>query len=136
MMKLLATVCLASLALVQPAAAQTSVYAGPPTIKRTPLQRADLGDREMIMGIAEIPPGGSAGRHYHHGTESGYVLEGTLNLAVDGEAPRIMKAGESYLIPNGKVHDAITVGDSAAKVIAVYIVEKGKPLAEPVPAKP
>jgi len=114
---LAAAACLASiasLAFPPPAAAQTSVYSGAPTIKRTPLQRADLGDRDMIMGIAEIPPGGSAGRHYHHGTEAGYVLEGTLSLAIDGEAPRLLKAGESYQIPNGKVHDAITVGSSDA----------------------
>ena len=43
-----------------------------------------------------------------------------------------MKAGESYKVPPGAVHDART-GASCAEVIATYVVEKGKPLATPVP---
>ena len=38
--------------------------------------------------------------------------------------------GESYLIPAGVVHDAHS-GSDGAKVIATYVVEKGKPLASP-----
>lgn len=105
-----------------------------PAIKRTLLQRYDLSaDREVIVGMAEIPPGMAAGRHTHFGPESGYVLEGSASLEVEGETPKLMKAGDSYVIPAGKVHDAKTVGDKPVKVIATYIVEKGKPLATPAP---
>lgn len=41
-----------------------------------------------------------------------------------------MKAGDTYAIEAGKIHDAKAIGDRPAKVLAVYIVEKGKPLAE------
>jgi quercetin dioxygenase-like cupin family protein len=102
-------------------------------IKRTILQKSDLGDREVIMGLAEIAPGAAAGRHYHHGTESGYVMEGSATLEIDGEPVRTLKAGDSYVILAGKVHDARTVGDKPAKVLAFYVVEKGKPLAVLVP---
>jgi quercetin dioxygenase-like cupin family protein len=105
-----------------------------PGINRTILQRIDIGNNmEVVMGLAEISPGGSTGRHTHFGTETGYTLEGTATLAIDGEAPKQLKAGESYVIPAGKVHDARAEASGPAKVLAVYIVEKGKPLATPAP---
>lgn len=105
-----------------------------PAIKRTLMQRFDIApDREVILGMAEIPPGMAAGRHTHFGTETGYVAEGSASLEIEGETPKLMKAGDTYVIPAGKVHDAKTVGDKPVKVIATYIVEKGKPLATPAP---
>jgi quercetin dioxygenase-like cupin family protein len=115
-------------------AAATATVAQAPGIKRTLLQRSDVADnREVVLGLAEIAPGGSTGRHTHFGVETGYVLEGTTLFEVEGEAPKQLKAGDSYLIPAGKVHDARTVGDKGAKVLATYVVEKGKPLATPAP---
>jgi quercetin dioxygenase-like cupin family protein len=105
-----------------------------PAIKRTLMQRFDIApDREVVLGMAEIPPGMAAGRHTHFGTETGYVAEGSASLEIEGETPKLLKAGDSYVIPVGKVHDAKTVGDKPVRVIATYIVEKGKPLATPAP---
>lgn len=103
-------------------------------IKRTLLQKQDLSvaGREVIMGQAEIPAGASAGKHYHHGEEVGYVLEGESVLEIDGQEPMTLKPGQSYSIPAGKAHDAKASANGPVKVLAVYIVEKGKPLAEPV----
>lgn len=103
-----------------------------PGIKRTLLQRIDIGNNmEVILGIAEIAPGGAVGRHTHFGVETGYALAGQSSLEVEGEPPRLLNAGDSYVIPAGKVHDAKVVGDAPAKVLAVYVVEKGRPLATP-----
>lgn len=106
-----------------------------PGIKRTLLQRSDVGagDREVVLGLAEVAPGASSGRHSHFGVETGYVIEGASSLSVEGETPKLLKAGDSYLIPAGKVHDVKTVGDVPVKVLATYVVEKGKPLATPAP---
>jgi len=41
-----------------------------------------------------------------------------------------LKAGDSYQIPAGTVHDARASGDKPMKVLGVYIITKGKPLAE------
>ena len=112
------------------AASATSAQA--PGIKRTLLQRIDLGNgMEVVLGLAEIAPGGSVGRHTHFGIETGYALAGQSSLEVEGEAPRLLSPGDSYAIASGKVHDARVVGDAPAKVLAVYVVEKGKPLATP-----
>ena len=43
------------------------------------------------------------------------------------------KAGESFVIPAGVVHDAQNNGTVPIKLIGVYVVEKGTPLASPAP---
>ena len=103
-------------------------------IKRTPLQKAEFPDGyNTVSGIAEIPAGGSAGRHTHPGVEMGYLLEGEADLIVDGRPDQHLKAGDSYSIPAGTVHDAKVHGDKVLKVLAVYVVDKTKPLASPAP---
>jgi quercetin dioxygenase-like cupin family protein len=127
-----ATLCLlmvASFALT--AVAQTA--ATTPPIKRTPLQRFEVPDSlyETVIGMAEMAPSVAIGRHTHPGPESGYVMTGSFELLIDGQAPRLLKAGDSYVVPAGTVHDARS-GPEGAKVIATYVVQKGQPLALPV----
>ena len=59
------------------------------------------------------------------------MLEGEMVLMIDGQPDKTVKAGESYQVPSGAAHDAKS-GPKGAKVIATYVVEKGKPLASPV----
>jgi len=105
-----------------------------PAFKRTELQRADLSapGREVVQAIAEIPPGAAAGRHTHPGEEVGYVLEGTVLVEVDGKPAATLKAGQYFIIPAGTIHNATNNSKAGAKVLATYIVEKGKPVATPV----
>ena len=103
------------------------------SIKRTPLQKLDFPPGfNTVTAIAEVPAGGAAGRHTHPGAETGYVLEGELELFIDGKPPLKVKAGESYQIPEGVVHDA-KAGDKPFKVLGVYVVKAGEPLAKPAP---
>lgn len=103
-------------------------------IKRTPLQKVEFPDGYFtVTGIAEIQPGGAAGRHTHPGVETGYVLEGEADLIVEGKPDLRLKAGDSYAIPAGAVHDAKVHGDKPLKVLGIYIVDKTKPLASPAP---
>jgi quercetin dioxygenase-like cupin family protein len=103
-----------------------------PPIKRIPLQKFDVPGTayETVIGIAEIAPNVMIGRHTHPGVESGYVLEGEAVLIVAGQPDRTIKAGDSYQIGAGTPHDAKS-GAQGAKVLATYVVEKGKPLASP-----
>ena len=113
-----------------------AVYAqAPAPIKRTPLQKVDVPGSttmEVITGIAEIMPNVNIGRHTHAGAETGYLIEGQLTLLVEGKPPLDLKPGDSYQVPLNAVHDARS-GQAGAKVLAVYVVEKGKPLATPAP---
>jgi quercetin dioxygenase-like cupin family protein len=104
-----------------------------PGIKRTVVTRADVSveGREAVVAKVELEPGVVAGRHSHPGDEISYVLEGEGELLIDGEAPRLVKAGEAFVIPAGKVHDARNSGSGTLRLIGTYVVEKGKPLATP-----
>jgi quercetin dioxygenase-like cupin family protein len=114
----------------------TMLEAQPTGIKRTLLMKAELAGidgREVYLGTAEIAPGASAGRHFHDGHEIGYVLEGTARFEVEGQAPVDLKPGDHYRVDAGKRHDARNTGTGPAKVLAIYLIEKGKPLAVPAP---
>lgn len=102
---------------------------------RTPVQQGDLSipGREVVQAIATIQPGAEAGRHTHPGDEIAYVLEGTITLESAGKPPVTKKAGEGMIIPAGTVHNAKNAGTGTARVLATYVIEKGKPVATPVP---
>ena len=104
-------------------------------LTRTLVGRADVSvpGREAVVARVEVAPGAKAGRHTHPGDEISYVLEGEATLLIDGQPPRIVKAGESFVIPAGIVHDAHNDGAAPIKLVGVYVVEKGKPLASPAP---
>lgn len=116
---------LAASAMTATALAQSSA------IRRTVIQRGDVSvpGREAVVARVELDKGATAGRHSHPGDEISYVMEGEGELLVDGEDPRRVKAGESFIIPAGTVHDAINVGPGTLKLVGVFVVEKGKPLA-------
>ena len=113
-------------------AAMMTAAAAQDGIKRTPLQKVDFPEGyTTVTGLAEIQPGVSAGRHTHPGIETGYVLEGETVLSIDGQGDVTMKAGDSYVIPAGVPHDAKAVGEKPVKVLGIYVIERGKPLASP-----
>jgi quercetin dioxygenase-like cupin family protein len=106
-----------------------------PGVQRTILQRQDVAGpgREAVMTRVEIAPGASAGQHTHPGQEMGYVLEGEGQLLIEGEAARMVKPGDSFVVPAGTKHNMRNDATKPLKLVAVYLVEKGKPLATPTP---
>lgn len=108
-----------------------------PAFKRTVLQQSDISvaGHEVISAVADFEPRATPGRHTHFGEEIGYVLEGTFLIEQEGKAPVTLKAGGSFLIPAGTIHNATNTGAGPGKILATYVVEKGKPLATPAPAK-
>jgi quercetin dioxygenase-like cupin family protein len=101
-----------------------------PGIRRTDLQRHDLGvtGREVVQVRVELDPGVAFGRHSHPGEEIIYVLEGSLEYQVEGKPPVTLKAGEVLFIPAGTIHAAKNVGSGNGAELATYVVEKGKSL--------
>jgi quercetin dioxygenase-like cupin family protein len=105
--------------------------------KRTVLQQADISvpGREVVSAVAEFQPGATPGFHTHPGEEAAYVIEGTVILEVKGKPAVTLGPGKTFFIPAGTVHNATNKGSSMARVLATYIVEKGKPLATAAAAK-
>ena len=121
--------------LVLIAAAGVLLLAQNPGVQRTVVQRKDISvpGREAVIAHVEIAPGASVGRHTHPGEEISYVIEGEGELLVQGQPPLKVKAGDGFVVPNGAIHDARNTGTQPLKLAAIYVVEKGKPLATPVP---
>jgi len=110
----------------------TGASAADESFKRSILQRADVNaTQESVMGTGELAPGAVVDRHSHFGIEMTYIQEGEVELTVEGEAPRRLKAGDAFTIPAGKVHSARNVAPGVSKMLGVWVVEKGKPLATP-----
>jgi quercetin dioxygenase-like cupin family protein len=107
------------------------VSAQQPGFSRTVIQRGDLSTpgREVVSALAEFQPGATVGSHTHPGEEAGYLLEGTLVFEQTGKPTVTLKAGETFFVPAGTVHNATNKGSGRTRVLATYIVEKGKPLA-------
>ena len=105
-----------------------------PGLWRTDLQAHDLSvpGRTMIQNRVELSPEAPPIRHKHPGEEIIYVLEGTLEYAIDGREPKTYGAGEALMVPADTVHSVKNVGDSNATELATYVVEKGKPFLEVV----
>jgi quercetin dioxygenase-like cupin family protein len=105
-------------------------------LTRTMVAKADVSvpGREAVVARVEVAPGGVAGWHTHPGDEISYVMEGEATLMMAGQPPRKVKAGEGFVIPAGTVHNAQNDGATAIKLVGVYVVEKGKPLASPASA--
>jgi quercetin dioxygenase-like cupin family protein len=105
-----------------------------PTFTRTVLQDHPLSikDRHAVMSRSEFQPGAVSGRHFHPGEEVGYVLEGSLELTVDGKPPQRLKAGDVIFMPAGAIHDAKNVGTTPLKIVSTYVLEVGKPMATAV----
>lgn len=101
-----------------------------PAIKRNILLRQDLSipDREGVMALVELPPGAAEGPHTHPADVFVFVLEGAITLENEDAQTATFKAGDVFRIFPGKVHQAINNGSTPAKLAAVFVTEKGKPL--------
>jgi quercetin dioxygenase-like cupin family protein len=101
-----------------------------PSVKRTVVLKQDMTipGREAVMALVEIPPGGREGRHTHPAEVYGFVQEGTITLEVQGQPTKTLKAGDVLSIPPETIHEGTNNGTVTAKLLAVFVAEKGKPL--------
>jgi quercetin dioxygenase-like cupin family protein len=106
-----------------------------PAVKRTILlkQEMTIPGREAVMALVELPPGSAEGRHTHPAEVFAFVQEGTISLEIEGKPTVTLKAGEIFYLAPGQVHQAVNNSTAPAKLSAVFIAEKGKPLTTPAP---
>ena len=116
--------------------AYVSAQAPVPQVTRTEILRkpmSGIDNKEIVVFLADIPPGGVASIHYHPGDEAIYMLKGSLVFEPDQEKPFELKAGEITFNPAKHIHKAKNPSSTeAAKVLNCMIAEKGQPLAVPV----
>jgi quercetin dioxygenase-like cupin family protein len=123
--------------IVSGAAVLADPAAPAPQAVRTIIDRHDeagVAGKEEVQGTAELPAGATIGWHLHHGDEVGYVLKGQLVWKVKGQPDRTLQTGDHFFNPAGSVHSLATVpGTEGGTALSTWVVDKGSPLAEPVP---
>jgi quercetin dioxygenase-like cupin family protein len=99
--------------------------------ERVELKRADLSgapEMEVITSVSEFKKGESIPRHFHHGIETGYVLQGTM-VQLPGKEPTMMETGTPILNLRDVPHAGFrVVGDVPLKLLTVHVVDKNKAL--------
>ena len=127
---------LVAVAAIAVVCARTVMYAQAPAVKRTVLLQHDTSAPgfEAVLVAVEIPAGGREGRHTHPGLAMIHVEEGTLTLDYEGKPTASYKAGDSFFVEAGKVHEGMNKGTTPVKAIATFIIEKGKPVTTQVAA--
>ncbi len=120
---------IASVALSATALAQA------PGISVRPLLRTTLSDdstKDVVTIEVEFAPGSTTGRHIHPGDEFAALLEGRLEVRTEGEEPRQVRGGEGYHNRRDVVHETVNVGDTPARMITTFVIDRGKPISIPV----
>ncbi|WP_373622906.1 cupin domain-containing protein [Methylobacterium sp. OAE515] len=107
----------------------------PSGIKRTITSRIDgpMQGYETLQVIVDVEPNFLIDWHTHPGTEAGYVLEGVGELRVKDAGTQQIKPGASWVTPAETPH-TLKNGSQPSKLFVTFTVQKGKPLATPVPA--
>jgi quercetin dioxygenase-like cupin family protein len=115
------------------ASAQGTPPAATPGVNRKILSQTDgpMPGYVTICVEAEIEAGVTVARHTHPGVESAYILEGGLEVPIEGQPTRMMKPGDAFTVPPMTPHAGGKNGDKKTRIVSTYIVEKGKPLASP-----
>ena len=88
--------------------------------------------RQVRMQSVVMPAGSANQFHRHPGDQWWAVQEGEVVFAIKGEAPRVLKAGDSVYIPRGTIHRNQNLSGKPARAIEVNITDKDKPQTEPV----
>src|SRR5947209_18834184 len=96
-------------------------------LKRTEVQREPLSipGREVVQVLTRIPVGVESGWHIHPGEEVGYILAGTVEVAIEGRTPVVLQAGDGFLVPPRTPHNARDLGPGTGQMLSTYIVAVG-----------
>jgi len=117
--------------LATPAAAQVKFSATPvlqsgATVAGAAIAYPKTDSAEVTALRLEIGPGGETGRHMHPYPTFVYVLEGAIDVEMDGGMAHSYKAGDSFLEVVNTWHNGKNNGTTPAKVLVVFAGVHGK----------
>ena len=99
-------------------------------VLRSKVRVAD--DLEVIISNVFIPSGAQVPRHYHPGEEFLYVVRGSAVHVEEGQADRVLLAGDAYVIPPEAIH-APYGGPNGGHAIVFRLHVEGQEERYPVP---
>jgi quercetin dioxygenase-like cupin family protein len=86
--------------------------------------------REVRMSLIDRPPAFASPPHRHPGHHTfGYVIEGTYEFAIDRQAPRLLKAGDTFYEPPGAIHSTSRnpSTDQRLKLLVFMVADQKNP---------
>ena len=104
----------------------------PEPITRTIMEKFDVpnGAYETVVMVVEMAPHVNSGLHTHPGFDAAYLLSGSLTVLERGQSDKPIQPGKSGAFPRARCMRS-RPETRPQKVLAIYVVEKGKPLATP-----
>jgi quercetin dioxygenase-like cupin family protein len=124
---------LAGLVLAAGVAEAQGRAAGPKTVFQHDLPDLTLKGWSVTAVEVLYAPGQSSPAHRHPGLTIAYVLEGEIRSKVGDQPEQTYRAGEMFLETPEELH-AVSANASStrpARLLAVLLAEKGKPLTAP-----
>ena len=82
---------------------------------------------EVTALVLDIGPGGETGRHMHPYPTFVYVLDGAIDVEMDGGMVHTYRAGDSFLEVLNTWHNGKNKGTTPAKVLVVFAGVHAKP---------
>lgn len=92
----------------------------------------DKGAQEVQVVKREFPVRGASGWHVHPGVETAYLLSGTMSLEIAEQPRMVLRAGDTFTVPRGVAHNGVNLGKVPARLVIIYVVDKGAPVRTPV----
>lgn len=124
---------LVGLIAAQVALADTPVITPPPAMDVHYDVPQDKGPQHVNTVLRVFPVGGGSGWHTHSGAEIAYLLDGEMTLERAGQPTRILRAGESFMVPRGLAHNGANIGKVPARLVITYVTDKDAPVRSPAP---
>ena len=90
----------------------------------------DLPGREVRITLLDRAPGAASPPHRHPGHYTfGYVIEGAYEFAINGEPPRLLKAGDVFYEPPGALHSTSRnpSSDKPTKILVFMVADQNNP---------
>jgi len=111
--------------------------AQPAATPAPPLMTKDLigmPGKEVRMQTVTSPPGGSSAPHRHNAQVFVYMLSGSMEMQVQGQAPVTLNPGQTFYEAPNDIHvmSRNLSQTEPAKFLVVMVTDKGAPTTIPV----
>ncbi len=94
---------------------------------KTPL--AGVAGKEVNIAHISVPPGFVTPKHSHPGQVFIYILEGSVTIEMEGDAPLKLGPGDIFQEPPGRTMVGKNLSSThGAKFVVFQIGDKGKPM--------
>lgn len=102
------------------------------TVLKSELAGAELDEANIVR--FDVEPGWQTERHIHPGHVFVYVLEGTLEIDVEGEPRRTVSAGGAFHeLPDRPMVARTATAEEGAKFVVFQVGPAGEPIMVPHP---